>query len=115
MVFKDQQFAVSLADTVVRWLVPQNGILDAVRVPVNGTVTFSWTSLHDLWEIPSAQCPTTFTNGSGITQIARQTTGGTATLTFPQERVRYFACSVSNHCSQGICLQHYFITLDASG
>ena len=85
----------------VRWYVPANGALDAVSVPVNGSVTFSWTSSHDVWEIPSASCPQTFSNGSGITQVAPQSNGGSRTVQFPDAGTRHFACSVSDHCTEG--------------
>ena len=86
---------------VVRWYVPGNGQLESVTTPLNGSVTFSWTSTHDLWEIPTLSCPETFANGSGISQLAAQSSGGSRTVQFPTAGTRYFSCSVSDHCEDG--------------
>ena len=91
-----------LADVVVRWLEPENGVIDAVRLPIDGSVTFSWTGQHDVWEIPSAQCPEEFANSTTMTQIAPQSTGGSVTVEFPEETVRYFACSARSTNSRSI-------------
>lgn len=85
----------------VRWFVPANGALEPVTVPVGGSVIFSWTSTHDLWQTPSSSCPSTFTNGSCITQLAAQSNGGSRTVNYTTAGTRYYACSVGNHCSQG--------------
>jgi len=70
-------------------------------VPVGGSITFTWTSNHDLWEVPSSACPTAFANGTGITQLAARSSGGSKAVDFPTAGTRYFACSVSTHCEEG--------------
>lgn len=85
----------------VRWVVPANGASYAETVPVGGSLTFTWTSTHDLWEVPSSACPATFANSTGITQLAARSSGGSKVVDFPTAGTRYFACSVSTHCSEG--------------
>lgn len=89
---------------MVRWFEPANGRLSDVVVPVNGSVTFEWSGTHDLWEIPSLSCPSAFANGTGISQLAPSTRGGSKTVEFKTAGTRYFACSVGDHCEDGALL-----------
>lgn len=101
VVFTTVSGAFGQSSKTVNWVVPANGNQYTETVPVGGSLRFSWTSTHDLWEIPSASCPSSFTNGSGITQLAPRSSGGDRTVNFTTAGTRYFACSVSSHCREG--------------
>lgn len=91
----------------VRWFEPANGRLNDERVPVGGSITFEWSGTHDLWEIPSLACPSAFANGTGITQLAPSSRGGSKTVQFSSAGVRYFSCSVGDHCEDGQLIAVY--------
>jgi hypothetical protein len=103
--------AIAQNTKTVNWVVPANGQSSSETIPVGGSITFTWTSQHDLWETPSSSCPATFTNGSGITQLAPASRGGSRTVQFPTAGTRYFACSVSTHCQEG---QHITVTVGSA-
>lgn len=85
----------------VRWVVPANGIATTTNIPVGGSITFTWTTSHDVREIPSDTCPSSFVNGTNIKQLGARSNGGSTIVQFPTAGTRHFACSVSTHCQEG--------------
>ncbi|WOL04544.1 hypothetical protein Cni_G13265 [Canna indica] len=64
---------------------------------VNDTLTFKYTSAHDVLEVNSAA----YAACDGSKPITKETTGMTI-FTLPAAGKKYFICGVGNHCAQGM-------------
>ncbi|KAK9829167.1 hypothetical protein WJX72_004280 [[Myrmecia] bisecta] len=94
------------ADFPVTWQFPSafSPALTAypnLNVAVGDTVTFKWSSNHNVWQTPSAACPASFVEGPGLTQKAAASASGTYTFRATAPGTYFFACGVSTHCANG--------------
>lgn len=92
-----------LPGRTVNWIVPSSGQLSNVTVPVGGSVTFSWQGQHNVYEVRSYACPSRFA-APDATLVSETSSGGSSVVNFASAGTRYFACSVSSHCRQGMFL-----------
>ncbi|KAF3325643.1 Blue copper protein [Carex littledalei] len=70
---------------------------------------FSYATTHDVWEVKESDYQTC-TKGSAI----KQYTGGNNVIALTEAGSRYFYCSITGHCGQGMKLQVSVVTKDSS-
>lgn len=65
-----------------------------ITVAGGTAVRFNWAKRHGLYQIPSGQCPASFTPGNGIVALAKASNGGSFTTPGLAPGVYWFACPV---------------------
>ncbi|KAL4517656.1 hypothetical protein Ndes2526B_g02060 [Nannochloris sp. 'desiccata'] len=82
------------------------------NICVNGTVTFSWTGMHGLFQIPDIACPSNFTapKAEGYEYLAPPSNGGSFTWEVPEKPGQYWLTSQwPGDCRNGLVAE-IFVT-----
>ncbi|KAK9811241.1 hypothetical protein WJX72_000459 [[Myrmecia] bisecta] len=86
---------VGAADNSIIWRITS---YETLTVGCGDTLTFEWTSFHDIYLVPDTTCPASFENTPGVTKLADPSSSGKYTHTFSAAGNVNFACSVPGHC-----------------
>ncbi|CAL8466612.1 g6148 [Coccomyxa elongata] len=80
-----------------------------VNVAAGSSVRFIWpsTTRHGLYQIPSGQCPQSFTPtpSNGIVALVKAANGGSFTTPALVPGAYWFACPVPTHCPSGMIVK----------
>jgi len=103
-----QGFFLPPGDRVVvgedEWQLNPNPPLERRYFQEGETIVFEWAGFHNVFLHPSGTCSETDAEVVGATS-----TGGTATYTFPNPGIYWFACDVSDHCEASGMLQEAYV------
>ncbi|PRW51096.1 blue copper -like [Chlorella sorokiniana] len=86
------------------WELGQNFADPAAALNNGESLTLSWSNLHSVWRIPSADCPATFAEGPNEMELMAPSNGGSVTIMCNSTTAgdSWYACSVDSHCSLGL-------------
>ena len=102
----------SLCEWSSLFLFFSSGRYNPVSIPVGGSVAFNWQGQHSVYEVLSYACPAAY-NPPAAVLVGAVASGGSSVVNFTSSGVRYFACSVGNHCSRGELRIHPLIIVSS--
>lgn len=87
--------AAAAADYQIQWT--QGPSYPDLAILVGDTVTFTFSSSHNVYEFPDQQA----FNACNFTLSDEIGSSGPLTVPFPEAGTRFFGCEVGSHCSSG--------------